>query len=114
MPPTAKTENRPGPRRASTLRAVYKQVWPEALRVSQAHGYALALHGSLERDMDLVAFPWARGASTPRALAKAIARALGGRIDPDHDPDEKLYGRKAWIIRLGGGAHLDFSVTPKG
>src|ERR1039457_6181828 len=39
---------------------------------ARKHGYAIAVHGSLKRDIDLIAVPWVEHASTPRQLADAI------------------------------------------
>jgi hypothetical protein len=40
--------------------------------VARAHGYAIGVHGSLKRDIDLIAVPWSQEASTPKVLADAI------------------------------------------
>jgi hypothetical protein len=80
-------------------------------------GYALALHGSLQRDLDLVAVPWAKGARPAEDLVRAVALAAGGAC---HLPDvcRKPHGRRAWVIHLdhkkaGTSAYIDLSVMPR-
>lgn len=92
-------------------------------------GYALLLHGSLARDIDMVAVPWARNAVPPRELACAIrdlAASLNaglaiesdriGAANPDYFdngfPGLKPHGRLCWTYHLGGGPYLDLSVMP--
>jgi hypothetical protein len=47
--------------------------------LASTHGYAIGVHGSLERDVDLIAVPWVRESASPDDLADAVARALGSR-----------------------------------
>lgn len=87
-----------------------------ARNVARKHGYAIGVHGSLARDVDLIAAPWTDDASTARALVEAIAEALPGVINVrDH---EKPHGRRGWTIypRFMWGQdrwYLDISVMPR-
>lgn len=74
-------------------------------------GYAIAVHGSLQRDIDLVAVPWTQDATTADAL-EAVREVNGGVAVPD-DATAKPHGRLAWRIFLGGGPYIDLSVTPR-
>jgi hypothetical protein len=86
-------------------------------------GYALALHGSLTRDADMVAVPWTDAAVPAEELAAAMIEESGGfivhREDADpydytrRNPQPKPHGRLAWSIHLGGGPYIDLSVTPR-
>jgi hypothetical protein len=93
--------------------------------VARTHGYALAVHGSLSRDIDLVAVPWAEKVSPPDVLAAAIRdeadRVTGCAFWINHDdadpndhtkrnPAPKPHGRLAWSIHLGGGPYIDLSI----
>lgn len=78
-------------------------------------GYALCIHGSMTRDLDLVACPWTYDAVPPFDLAQALCEEVGGAIDP-HDignPTGKPHGRLAWRIHCGGGPYIDLSVMPR-
>lgn len=60
-------------------------------------GYAVGVHGSLERDLDLIAAPWTADAVTALALAEHIAAGLGGRV-VDAERQDKPCGRWACNI----------------
>lgn len=90
-------------------------------------GYALALHGSVARDIDLVAIPWTDEAVGARELAEAlqaVAKRMHGiaSMDPAEQddyyhregcPGGRAHGRRVWCYYLGGGPYLDLSVMPR-
>lgn len=90
-----------------------------ARAVCQSNGYALAVHGSLRRDIDVVAVPWTAEAVAPDVLAKEIldflVRADVGLGWASGGPNgtEKPHGRHAWNIVLAGEPfmYLDLSVV---
>ncbi len=103
----------------------------EPLReVARVHGYALGVHGTLERDIDLIAAPWAKPLSPARVLADAIqAKAeeiIGfaylkdaeGSANPSYhengSPGYKPHGRLVWSFHLGGGPYIDLSILAPG
>lgn len=79
-------------------------------------GYALAVHGSLSYDLDLIAVPWTDEAVDPLALIDHLCGAIGL---PDSfratitGPVDKPHERLAWIIPMGNGLHIDLSVMPR-
>lgn len=92
-------------------------------------GYAIAVHGSLARDIDLVAVPWVEGADDAETLAAVVMAAAAAANDGiaylfNGCPEDELlvpadrhctlkpHGRKAWSIHLGG-TYLDLSVIPR-
>ena len=106
--------------------AMYELLIEPLRAVARSHGYALAVHGSLVRDIDLIACPWTREAASAKALADAIeaeARRVNGRAFPlPHEDDEwyragkpglKPHGRLCWTFHLGGGPYIDLSVMPR-
>lgn len=92
-------------------------------------GYALSVHGSLARDIDLVAIPWTDEAVDARTLAeglqgtiKLILRPSAGFLAPPEAADPyfqqgcpggKPHGRRVWSFHLGGGPYVDLSVMPR-
>jgi hypothetical protein len=46
---------------------------PRIRTAAKELGYAIALHGTLTRDLDLLAVPWIEDAAEPMALVKVIA-----------------------------------------
>jgi hypothetical protein len=77
-------------------------------------GYALALHGSLAKDLDVLAAPWTAAAVSAEELVRVICEAAGGFVDP-HGPKAQPHGRWSWAIHLGStGGYVDLSVMPRG
>jgi hypothetical protein len=118
---------------ARKCRRHYRRIIEPLRIVARECGYALAVHGSLRRDIDLVGVPWAADAKTPRQLADAIAAKLvemgygwngegevlrGWTPGKDQDftldgaPGVKPHGRLGWVIHLGGGPYIDLAVFP--
>jgi hypothetical protein len=80
-------------------------------KLCQDVGYTVAVHGSLNYDLDLVACPWTEDAVDHDTLIKTICDFIGGACsDPGSD---KPHGRRAYIITFGGGPHIDLSVMPR-
>lgn len=100
-----------------TFAPAYAALFPILSEIAQAHGYALTIHGSVSRDLDLVAIPWVDGASDPKVLVHEIAKRchliydrFGTGIE---GPEQKPHGRLAWFLILGCGAGIDLSVLPR-
>ena len=73
-------------------------------------GYAIGVHGSLERDLDLIATPWSDGAVDPKSLAQHIAKGLSGTVIAE---EQKPLGRWSCNIQANGYFKLiDLSVAP--
>lgn len=89
-------------------------------------GYALGVHGTLKRDIDLIACPWTAEAVPAHDLADALLGVAGNVhgiafLSPPEDklyqragcPGYKPHGRLCWTIHLGGGPYIDLSVMPR-
>ncbi len=93
---------------------------PHLRDAARANGYALAVHGSLSRDLDLIAVPWTDEAAPltdiVAALAEATKKATGwghvtGRSDNSWRTD-KPHGRIAVTILASAELSLDISFMP--
>ena len=90
---------------------VYAALYPAMAEVARECGYALAVHGSLQRDFDVVAIAWTNVVQTPFDLITALTakfdlKLIGG-------PTVKNHGRVAWTLACGfGECSLDLSFTP--
>lgn len=87
---------------------------------ARAQGYALAVHGSLSRDLDLIAVPWTDDATGLDTLVAALAEAtkeatgwghISGRSDNSWRSD-KPHGRVAVTILASAELSLDISIVP--
>lgn len=86
-------------------------LYPKLCKLFQEHGYALAIHGSLARDFDIIAVPWAENVSSHEEVIKEMAEKFVFR--PIGDPEAKRYGRIAYVISIGfGECVLDLSFFP--
>lgn len=110
--------------------------------VARRLGYALGVHGTLIRDIDLIACPWTGAAVSAKTLARAIGcetRRIVGCAKPcpsesrSNNPkyfrnglmgyaakvgriSAKPHGRKSWVFHLTpncDGPYIDLSVMPR-
>ena len=109
--------------------AAFVALIPVLAEAAREVGYALAVHGSMARDLDLVAIPWTDEAVSAEQLIMRICAAGGvslmdtsqkGEDGEFHTidgskPTVKPHGRLAWSLHNTGGRHfyLDVSVLPR-
>lgn len=97
--------------------------------IAKTYGYNLVVHGSMNRDLDLIAIPWSDNPQPEQEMIKEFQEyLLGGKVTM---PNGELYfttlpgGRHAYVIELNRGNnkgewvrfedrkyYLDISVTP--
>lgn len=127
----------------ATRAPFYASLYHGLCETARKHGYALAIHGTVTADLDLVAIPWTTEAIDAVALRDALMAHIGAcdyegitrRQFPD---DEKLvqqilaneaanqneprdatgatikpHGRRAWNLYLDHGCKVDLSVMPR-
>ena len=89
-------------------------IYPRLCEIARSHGYALALHGTLQRDFDIIAIPWIDDVSDPTPLVKALCEEFD--LEPNHEitePDRRPHGRLSYSIPLWWGAYIDLSVLTR-
>lgn len=106
----------------SFLAPWYAMAFTKLDRIAARYGYCLALHGSMARDLDLVAVPWTEDAESPEKLLKAIDRFMieqtnierkGHKIG-NFKATRKPHGRLAYSVYIGfHGNYLDISIMPR-
>lgn len=74
-------------------------------------GYSIAVHGSMERDLDLIAVPWTTTADTPEVLIDHLKQGINavqiGKIE------NKPHGRIAVTLQIDGYFKpIDLSIIP--
>lgn len=128
----AETDPRPSEEHIRRSRKLAHILLPALREVARRHGYALAIHGSLERDIDLIAVPWREGAIDSSTVIRAIfdvCVAIFGHatgpcgwtetegFDPPvgslPNPNRLPHGRLGWSILFGTGPYLDISIMPR-
>lgn len=82
--------------------AVYAvALYPALCPIFHRHGYALAAHGSLARDFDLIAVPWADEVSDHQTVLRDILSGFAIRLIGAGE--DKPHGRVAYTISIGHG-----------
>lgn len=113
----------------------YASMYDGLCVTARKHGYALAIHGTVTADLDLIAVPWVDEAAAPETLVAALMNHIGAchydELVRRHLSDESLvqqilaregnfldtakpHGRRAWNLYLDHGAKVDLSVMPRG
>ena len=77
------------------MQAFFRSRLPAIRETARAHGYAVGVHGSERRDLDLIAVPWVEAHSTPDDLAAAIMMSACGMTMAAHRWETKPNGRIA-------------------
>ena len=91
---------------------VYACLYPKLAEVTREHGYALAVHGSMVRDFDLVCIPWTEKPSSPADVVESITKKFA--IRTVGEPDTTHHGRERWTITLSfGDCFIDLSFMPR-
>lgn len=91
--------------------AMYAHRVHELQAICFSCGYALALHGSMQNDMDAIAVPWIEHCHDAEELVKAVCDKMGLTIGAN-SPADKPHGRKVWTLMLLNIGFVDFSVMP--
>lgn len=66
--------------------------------IARKHGWAIGVHGSLCRDIDLIAVPWTEDASFTWALFEAIRDEIGYSSESARGNTRKPCGRQALMV----------------
>lgn len=102
------------PSAARDFPAMYFTIYPMLANIARENGYALAVHGSIGRDFDLIATPWTDEAVAPELLIAALRDGSATLVQGTGVATAKPHGRLCWNLELGAGAYLDVSVIPRG
>ena|ERR1700733_7755175 len=107
------------------MNPIYETALACARIAAYGQGYAVSLHGSGTRDLDLIAIPWTVRATDTRTLVGAIlsslqfefgsteVRMLDSMTGRWPDSVQKPHGRVAFTIMIGASLHVDLSVMPR-
>lgn len=88
-------------------------LYPSLCTIFHNHGYALAAHGSLARDLDLIAIPWVVIASNPSDVIDAICEEFAVRR-VEGDPKSHPHGRVVYTLICGfGDCTIDLGFMPR-
>jgi len=92
---------------------VYVGLYPALAEIARAHGYALAIHGTIARDFDLIAIPWVESPSHPDEVINAMTTEYALRTAGE--PDTVFHGRRRYTLIISfGECFCDIQFVPGG
>ena len=81
------------------------------IELGKSCGYNIAVHGSLQRDLDLVAIPWVVTVTSVEMLIKSICDGIEAR--QIGEVEQKPHGRIAVTLQINGWFKpIDLSIMP--
>ena len=89
---------------------VYAYYFEQLKVIAKDHGYNLLLHGSMARDLDLVAVPWVNDPKPELDMINAMSEYLNGF--KSQSPGIFLYnilpgGRHSYVLSLNRGGYMN-------
>lgn len=108
---------------------LYTMFYEHMKDIAKEYGYNLLIHGSMHRDLDLVAIPWIDNPKPEQDMIQEFEKYLTGNfvVKPDKTTPFSILpgGRKSYTISLNRGDkhgewvryedkeyYIDISVTP--
>lgn len=97
------------------VRALARRVIRPVRERARELGWAIGMHGSMERDIDLIAVPWTERAVAPETLANSLRQVLdklygvGLEVGPN-EAHPKPHGRLCWSFWIRPWTYIDLSI----
>lgn len=88
----------------------YAAIWNDLRQAAFNKGWALALHGSLANDMDIMAMPWTEKASTDSEMIEELKKCFTDCNLIDITISEKPNNRKVFTLSIWADFYLDINV----
>ena len=90
-------------------------LYPKLAKLFREHGYALAVHGSVGTDFDLIAVPWVEEAGDPKdVIVACLAKFAFDKIPDQTKPSPRAHSRLSYKLHMSfGDCALDISFTPR-
>lgn len=98
--------------KSPTFAPAYASIYPGLAQICRAHGYALAIHGSVQRDFDVVAIPWVDDAGDPEDVVTEIVASFAVTRS-SAVAAIRSHGRILYGLCLAGEAFVDLSFMPR-
>ncbi len=89
--------------------ALYAFRLADIQRIAGNLGYAIAVHGSMQRDFDVIAVPWINDCASPEDLVGDLCAGLPVQM-LDGDPVRKPHGRLSFTLLMHGELFVDLAV----
>jgi len=90
---------------------VYAAMYPALSEIARTHGYAMAVHGTMARDFDVICIPWIDSPASPETVVAAMCSDFA--LDPVGQPEMRQHGRLIYTLAVAfGDCFLDLSFMP--
>jgi len=97
--------------KAANFAPVYACLYPQLAEIARKHGYALAVHGSMARDFDLVCIPWVENPSEPKIVVDEMVGTFA--ITQKEETTVTHHGRMIFTLPVKfGECFIDLSFMP--
>ena len=96
--------------KSANMAPFYCAIYPGLAELCRGYGYALAIHGSMARDFDLIAIPWVENPAPSWVVVKQIMRRWA--VSQMDGTTTKEHGRKVYTLAIMGDCFFDLSFMP--
>lgn len=113
--PTAMPEEKEGGQVYGIIDPDYGRIYTIIRKLAWDEGYAIGMHGSFTRDLDLIAVPWEAGNHNAEKLVRRIEASTAGVRSLPSNPGTKPNGRRVWTLvmtEFGDPRFIDLSIMP--
>lgn len=86
--------------------SIYAFYFETIKEIGLKYGYNIVLHGSMNRDLDLIAIPWSEEIGDKELMIDRIAEVIGGNVLINHETHNrerftlKPHGRICYVINI--------------
>jgi len=84
----------------------YALMFEPLKKIALKYGYNLVLHGSLNRDLDLIAIPWQETVGDVQTMIEEFCEYVGGKLNNSVLTDAP-HGRKWYVIDIFRGGYFE-------
>ena len=88
----------------------YACMWNDFRQSALDKGWALALHGSLANDMDIMAMPWVKDASPVLEMILALKKCFDKPSEIHISITDMPNNRKVYTISIWADFYLDINI----
>ena len=88
----------------------YAAMWNDFRQAALDKGWALALHGSLANDMDIMAMPWIEEAVSPLDMILALKKCFDKPKEIQVTITDMPNNRKVFTLSIWADFYLDINI----
>lgn len=90
--------------------AFYAAMWNDFRQAAMDKGWALALHGSLANDMDIMAMPWIEGAANELEMIMALKKCFDKPKEINLHETDMPNQRRVYTLSIWADFYLDINI----